>query len=97
MPDQTVKLIVTADGTGAIAVSKEVAEAYKTLGARTVADINAQKGQIAAGFCGEVEKDGGGTPLGDKPGEGTPLRRTRDERSVPKPLFLRPQLSEISG
>jgi hypothetical protein len=45
-----VKLIISADGSGAIAVSKEVAEAYKTLGATTVADINAQKGQITAAY-----------------------------------------------
>ena len=45
-----VKLIISADGSGAIAASKQVADAYKTLGAQTVADLNAQKGQITAAY-----------------------------------------------
>jgi lambda family phage tail tape measure protein len=44
------KLIISADGSGAIAASKEVAAAYKTLGTQTVADIEAQKAQIASAY-----------------------------------------------
>ncbi len=45
-----VKLIISADGSRAIAVTKEVGSAYKTLNTSTVADINAQKGNVTAAY-----------------------------------------------
>ena len=45
-----VKIIISADGSKAIAVSKEVADAYKTLGTQTIAGVEAQKAQITAAY-----------------------------------------------
>ncbi len=45
-----VRIIILGDGSGAVAASKQVADAYKTLGVQTVAEINKQKAEIKAAY-----------------------------------------------
>ena len=50
MADQSVKIVISADGSGAVAVSKEVGQAYRTLGTQSIAALNEQKAAATAAY-----------------------------------------------